>query len=163
MTNTHRWRRAGSLLFSIGVGIFIAALLRGVATTESYGTSPRAGSAEAVLGPLLLEPKETRFTITYVQPEGPVDIEILRLPDRAVVLRLPSVQAKEFYDISGFERGLYVFSIKASGNSSIKRIDFTFTVEGPPRDMVYLSLIIGLAGILMLVLPGFLEGERKTR
>lgn len=163
MTNPQRLRRAGSLLFSIGVGIFIAALLRGVATTESPGTSSREGSVEAFLGPLLIEPRETHFVITYVQPEGPVDIEILRLPDRAAVLKLTSVRAKEFYDISGLERGLYVFSIKSSGNSSIETISFTFTVEGPPRDMVYLSMVIGLAGILMLILPGFLGKQEKTK
>ncbi|MBO3840230.1 MAG: hypothetical protein QXN75_04785 [Thermoproteota archaeon] len=163
MTDHHRWRRAGSLLFSMGVGILIAALLRGMTTIESPTTSQREGSAGVVLGPLLLEPREIRFAITHVEPEGPVDIEVLRLPKSATVLNFPNIRAKEFHNISGLERGLYMFSIKASGNSSIETISFTFIADGPPRDMVHLSLILGLIGVIIFLLPEFFKsGKRIT-
>ncbi|MGB9717645.1 MAG: hypothetical protein ACPL4E_04300 [Thermoproteota archaeon] len=160
MTNPHRWRRIGSLIFSIGIGILVAALLRGMAMAESCGTSPKEGSAEAMLGPLLLEPRKTSFAISRVQPEVPVDIEVLRLPDKTVLFRFNNIRAKELYDIPLVDRGLYVFSLKASGDGNIQSVDLVFTVGGPPRDMVLLSILLGLAGIIIFLIPTLVEKAR---
>lgn len=160
MTNLHRWRRIGSLSFSIGIGIFIAALLRGMATVESCGTSPKEGSAEAMLGPLLLEPRKISFTISRVQPEVPVNIEVLRLPDKTVLFRFNNARAKELYDISRVERGLYVFSIRASGDNNIQSVDLVFMEDGPPRDMLLISALLGVVGIIVFFIPTLSKGMR---
>ncbi|MBO3840256.1 MAG: hypothetical protein QXS66_02520 [Thermoproteota archaeon] len=150
MTNSYKWQRAGLIIFSISVGIIIAAFLRGISMTESVG------AVEEALGPLLIEPKEMHFAVTDVQPEVSMNIEVLRLSGETV-LRFNNVPLKEFEDMSWLERGLYVFSIKTSDNkSSIQNISFTFVANKPPRDMVILSIILGLIGTLIFFIPMFM-------
>lgn len=68
----------------MGIGIFIAALLRGMATVESCGTSPKEGSAEALLGPLLLEPRN----LAYLEAKDVERDSICWLSQNTVISRL---------------------------------------------------------------------------
>jgi hypothetical protein len=112
---------------------------------------------------ILGEPREMHFAVISAVPEVPMDIEVSRLPDQRVLLSFQNVRMREFYDMSWLERGLYAFSIRASNGSSLLFFQVAFTVNGPPRDMVYLSLLLGLTGILVFILPEFAERRRETR
>jgi len=153
LINPHKLRRVGSIIFSIGVGILIAAFLRGMPRVESLGTSVREGSAEVVLGPILLEPREIHFAISYVHPDIPVDIKISRLHGQTALLEFRNVRRQDLKDISWLERGLYVLKIRASGNATIQNVKFVFMLDGPPRDMLLLSPLVGFVGVLVFLLP----------
>lgn len=112
-----------------------------------------------------MEPRKMYFTISYVYPDVPVNIDISRLHEQTVLLRFQNTHAQDLKDISWLERGLYVFLIKASGDGSIhiQEIHLTLIADGPPKDMIFLSFLLGLAGILIFFLPDLITMLKKEK
>ncbi|MGQ9597183.1 MAG: hypothetical protein ACUVUS_07395 [Thermoproteota archaeon] len=79
-----------------------------MAKEESTGIM-REGSIELILGPLLLEPRKMYFTISYVYPDVPVNIDISRLHEQTVLLRFQNTHTQDLKDISCL-KGVYTFS-----------------------------------------------------
>ncbi|MEM2049703.1 MAG: hypothetical protein QXZ11_01100 [Thermoproteota archaeon] len=121
---------------------------------------PKRGFGGGVARSSALGAEENKLHNIPCSARGSCKYRGLRLPDKTVLFRFNNAHAKELYDISRVERGLYVFSIRASGDNNIQSVDLVFMEDGPPRDMLLISVLLGLVGIIVFFIPTLSKGMR---
>jgi hypothetical protein len=154
--------RFGAILLTIGISLSLATIMRNRTLSTGVQSHPIG-----LVGPLLLEPRETVVVLRDVSPEWNLTLSLVNAQDWTPPQNFEEADAKALESVSTFEvtglkkfdtviftvdiRGLYYVLTTISTGEFTDETELVVEQRGMANDMWWASLVLLASGIVVVI------------